>query len=67
MPGYVVQVSSAADLRRYYLEAPNEDAARDAAMRLLGVEAGEVTVLRSMAKWEEDVFPPFPNELRPAP
>lgn len=67
MSGYVVQVSSAADVRRYYLEAPHEDEARHAAMRLLGAEAGEVTVLRSMAKWEEDLFPPFPNELRPAP
>lgn len=67
MTGYVVQVVSNTETRRYYLDAVNEGAARQAAVKALGIEASAVSVLRTMAKWEEEVFPPFPEELRPAP
>lgn len=67
MAGYVVQILSNAETRRYYLDALNEDAACQATIKALGIEPAAVSVLRTMAKWEEEVFPPFPDELRPAP
>lgn len=67
MPGYVVQTGSGEDVRRYCLEAPDEVSALESAARLLGTQPNKVTLLRSMAKWEEDLFPLFPNELAPAP
>ncbi len=67
MPGYVVQANSGEDVRRYYLDAPDETSAVESAAKLLGAKTSMVTMLRSMAKWEEDLFPPYPNELTPAP
>ena len=67
MPGYVVQAKSGEDVRRYYLDAPDENSAVESAARLLGTQTNMVTLVRSMAKWEEDLFPPSPNELAPSP
>lgn len=67
MPGYVLQATSGEDVRRYYLDAPDENSAVESAARLLSAQTNMVTLLRPMAKWEEDLFPPYPNELTPAP
>lgn len=67
MPGSVVQAKSGEDVRRYYLDAPDENSAVESAATLLGTQTNMVTLVRSMAKWEEDLFPPFPNGLVAAP
>lgn len=67
MPGFVVQAQSGEDVRRYYLDAPDEQSAIEWAKALLGAQTNAVTLVRSMAKWEEDLFPPFANALTPAP
>ncbi len=67
MPRYVIQADSGEDVRRYYLDAPDENSAIESAARLLGAQPNKVTLLRSMTKWEEELFPLFPNELASAP
>ncbi len=67
MPGYVIQTNASDDVRRYYVEAPDEGSATSAAAQLLGISPANVSILRTMARWEEEIFPPIINELRPAP
>lgn len=67
MPGFVVQTGSGQDVRRYCIDAPDDVSAVESAARLLGAQPNTVTLLRPMAKWEEELFPLFPNQLAPAP